>query len=227
MGRGFYTVAEAALILKKDERTIRDYVKKGYLRGERAGRSFSVNEEDVKSMAASGEVPEFNKTSFMALMARVRSLEEKMSVVQRAMEIRDDPIRPSPEECAGLVSQATKASDYTSWDRKEIQMWSHLFDRMDEVALDAIAKEALSARPWESFYSLCIKMMDYVSTMSKEDWDPEWALLHKQLDEGRKKLRGTILMWIEMTHGYAARSLISALSTDKEDLVRRLAAKKN
>lgn len=227
MGRGFCTVQEAARSLGKSVKTVQRYVAKGYLRKETIGGRILINREDVTRMAAGADDTEFNKTAFLALGARVRSLEEKMAVVQRALEIRDDPLRPTGEEAMGLLVQATKSRKCDQWVQQEIETWAMLFDRMDEVTFDSMAVSTGSQRPWEIYYSLCIRMMDYVSVMSQKGLDVSWNLLHKRLDEGRKKMRGTILVWMEMNRGLTPQSTIDALSTDKEELARRLASKKN
>jgi excisionase family DNA binding protein len=46
--KNYVTVTEAAKMLKRNERIVRRYIEKGYLRAERLGRAYLIDVEEIK-----------------------------------------------------------------------------------------------------------------------------------------------------------------------------------
>jgi hypothetical protein len=227
MGSSFYTFDEAVEKLGKSKRSVYDYLRQGLLRREkRDGRTF-IPVEDVENLAVDigHGFPPMNRKTFFQLMARVQKLEQDMSVVRRMTGIQDQPLRPNKEEARGLFMAATQALGAKAWHREEIATWADLFDRMDEVCFDIFADYVNEPLSWAVFYQLCLAMMKYVS--QAEDYKTSLIAqhTHKRLDEGRKAIRGTILMWVELGKGGTPDALLRALDDGRGMLLRQLAGK--
>lgn len=221
MGSEFYSFEEAANRLHRSKRSIHTYVKQGFIRREHRDGKIVLRSDDVEQVAVElgADMPAFNRKNFFHLMQRLRKLEEDMTVVRHALEIRDNPLRPNKHEALGLHQAAAASVKASAWISDEIEMWADLLARFDEATLDVMAEAVVTPKPWVVFYQLCLSMMVFVS----KNKDLSSQLLHKKLDEGRKKLRGNVLMWIEMGRGTIPESVYRELNNGKEDLLKRLA----
>jgi hypothetical protein len=227
MGSSFYTFDEAAKKLGKTKRSVHAYVKRGLLRrGRHEGRTV-IPAEDVENLAADlgAGFPPMNRKTFFQLMARVQKLEQDMAVVRRMTGIQDEPLRPSKEEAVGLHMAATRAIEATSWHKEEISTWADLFDRMDEVCFDIFEDYVSVPVPWAVFYQLCLAMMRFVSTSPDFHTSLTAQHVHKRLDEGRKAIRHTILMWVELGKGGTPEVLLRALDDRHSVLLRKVTGK--
>jgi len=224
MGSDFVTFEEAASRLNRSKRSIHYYLKQGLLTKKLVNGEVLLPRADVEQLAIDlgADVPAINRKSFFELMSRVRKLEETVSVFKRMWDVQDKPLRPSDAEAMGLYGAATQALTATMWKKEEIEMWADLFDRMDETFLDTVGKVTSLPKPWATFYNLCLNMMSYLKEFEKGAPALELQILHRKLDEGRKKMRGTILMWIETGRGTIPESVFKQLNNDQDDLLRRL-----
>jgi hypothetical protein len=108
-----------------------------------------------------------------------------------------------------------------SWEVGEIHLWAQQFERMDEIALDAVRDAINEPKPWLVFYELCLAIMKTVPPSA----GIESAALHRKLDEGRKKMRATVVMWIEMGRGSVADNVFRLVDSGKESVLRRAAGR--
>ena len=119
----------------------------------------------------------------------------------------------------GLEMQTYLGS--TKWDAATVDSWAGLFDRMDEGFLEKLVAVTQEARAWVPIFELCLRMMEFSHKQVLTSL--EWQARFKKLDEGRKKLRATIIMWTEMGRGSTPGSLLASLDDPKEGLLRKLA----
>jgi hypothetical protein len=221
MGSGFstYTIDEAAALLGRTPKTIRLYIKEGFLR--KGLDDSSVRKEDVQSLVIEQDkaLPALNKVNFFALLNRVRKLEEDMAVVRRALEIRTEPLRVKKEMALDLYNEAKLSLEkrLNEWNPEEVKTWSSLFDRFDASTFDAMPDKQ---RPWEIFYKLCLAMMEYVASRPDMSEEPLWA----NLDRGRKNLRDEAILWIELGKGTFPKEAYFGLNSEKEAILARLLA---
>jgi hypothetical protein len=226
MGSDFCTFEEAATRLCRSKRMIHNYVKKGLIRRKLEKDSVLLYREDVEQLAVElgSDMPAMTRQTFFQLMNRVRKLEEDTAVFKRMWDVQDRPLRPSNEEAIGLFNAATQAAKCKEWKYEELETWASMFDRMDEVFFDTVAKATVLSKPWNVFYNLCLNMMGFASEKNREKPDLQAQILHKKLDEGRKKMRSTVLMWIEAGRGTVPEAVFRQLNNDQDDLLRRLTA---
>jgi excisionase family DNA binding protein len=225
MGSLFYTFTEAANRLGCSKRTIHNYVKRGYLRKSFHDGHVVLNREDVEQLAneSGADLPALNRKNFAILMRRVLKLEQDMALCRRILEIRDDPLRPTADEAKMLYAAASKALAAGVWKDEEIESWAtDVFDRLDEVSLDMLKESLGLEHPYEVFFKLCLAQMKSVST--REDFKSSLPLqiLHKKLDEGRKKMRATLLMWHQVSKTPVSDSLLEKFESEKGTLFKKL-----
>jgi hypothetical protein len=208
---------------------IQHYFKQGLLKRQLRNGKTVIDRDEVEQLAVElgSDVPAINRKTFFQLTARVRKLEEDISVFKRMWDVQDKPLRPSQEEALGLHHAATQASSCKQWKVEEIEMWAGMFDRMDEVFFDTVGQSAILPKPWSIFYQLCVAMLEYLSELNSKTPTLELQSLRKKVDEGRKKMRGTVLMWIEMGRGTVPESVLRQLNNDQDDLLRRLTVVKS
>lgn len=213
--------------LGRSVRSIRNYVKRGLLKQQiRDGRPM-YDREEIEQLAVElgTDFPALNRRSFIELQRRLTKLEQDMAVVRRSMEISDNPLRPSVPAAVQLYKHAVASLGAGQWALEEIEGWVEIFDRLDDAAMDAIGKAVVEDRPWEVFFRLCLKQIHRVS--SSPDFRSSLALqeLHKKLDQGRKKLRGVILVWLELHRGNPAELALQAIEHGLEAVSKRLSGK--
>jgi hypothetical protein len=223
MGSGNYTIAEAANRLRRSKRQVHNYMNDGFLTRIVENGAVFLLREDVELLAVDlgTDMPALNRKTFFQLSAKVKRLEEEMTAVKHILEIRDAPLRPSPEEARGLHAAACESLSRRNWEVYEIQLWAQQFEKLDEVALDLVSNVVQQQKPWLPFYELCLELMKSVSPKA----GLESAALHRRLDEGRKKMRSTILMWIEMGRGTVPDNVFRLVDSGKESVLRKVTQK--
>jgi hypothetical protein len=230
MGSHSYTYKSAAKRLNRSQRSIYDYVAKGFIKKQVSDNgTVLLSGEDVDQLAEEigTDLPALNRKTFFQLQSRLRRLEEKMVLVQNILQIYKTPLRPQGAEAFALHRSATDAIKEETWSQEEITLWTDLLLRFDEATLDTIGDTLKLNKPWEVFYLLCVNMMKFCSKQYDKKPDIVWQSLHSKLDEGRKNLRATALMWIEAGRGTVSSSLIKEFETNKEKLIKSLVNGKN
>ncbi len=216
---------EAAARLGCSKRTVHNHVKRGYLTKSFQNGKVVLRREEVEQLAVSTgvDLPAINKQSIFMLMTKVQRLEEIVGVLQRALDVRDSPLRPSKEHSLQLHGAVIGALAANHWTDEEMEKWSTLFDRFDEVTLDLMSEHLASTAVFEPFFKLCLAQMRNLSVRREFDSDLDLQLLHKKLDAGRKKMRDTVLMWLNLRKGTIPEAVLAKMESDKGVLFQRLA----
>lgn len=228
MGSLFYSFQEAANSLGCSKRTIHNYIKQGYLRKSNQDGKVVLFKEDVEQLAAETGVnlPPFNRKNFFLLLRRVEKLEQDMLIARRRLDIQSDPLRPSAQEAALLMREAEHANVRGTWSSPEMEQWVSVFERLDETALESMKKHLGSLNPYVPFFKLCMSMMQSVASIEKFESSLDAQLMHKKLDEARRKMRECIFMWLKVSSPLNAEEVVQSLDTEKEKLFKKLKANK-
>ena len=216
---------EAAARLGCSKRTVHNHVKRGYLKKSIQNGKVVLRREEIEQLAVSmgTDLPAINKQSIFLLMSKVQRLEEIVGVLQRALDVRDYPLRPPKEHSIQLHGAVIGALAANHWTDEEIEKWSTLYDRFDEVTLDLMSEHLASTTVFEPFFKLCLAQMRNVSTRREFETDLDLQLLHKKLDAGRKRLRDTVLMWLNLRKGTVPEAVLDKMESNKGALFQRLA----
>lgn len=224
MGSLFYTFEEAAARLSCSKRTIHNHVKHGYLRKTNQAGKVVLHKEDVEQYAIDKgtDLPALNRKNVAFLEARIQRLERDMAVCKLVLDIRDNPVRPSKEDATALLREASKAIAANYWTEAELDMWATVFNGFDEVSLNLLQEHLALPRPYETFFKLCVAQMQNISIRPEFQTTLSLQLLHKKLDEGRKKMRETLLMWTSVTGGVVPEMVLETLESEKGALFKKL-----
>jgi len=223
MGRPSYTYNGAAKRLNKSVRSIYDYVKKGYIKKEyHNGKEVRLNGEDVEQLSEEldSNMPTLTRKNFLLLQNRVFKLEEVMAAVKVILQIENDPIRLTGNDLLLLHHKAIEALNLKEKSIKEVNFWSEVFIKFDEITLENLNAVINSSQPWKIFYQLCLDLIQYCEAKLNEP-----SILIK-LEQGRKNLRSISLMWVELTKGSIPSSVFSDLDTKKERIIKKLLIEK-
>lgn len=226
-GKEFCTLDEAMKRLGRSKRSIHYYVRDGLLTKEVRSGEIVLRKEDVEQLAIElgTDQPAMNRKSFLLLSAKVRRLEMDMAVVKRALNVQTEPLRPSNEEALTLHRSASAALTIDRWNTDQAMMWAGVFDRLDEIALEAVGDATSNTRPWEIFYTLCLRLLKACSYQPDFKTSLELQQVNQALIESRKKLRAIIVMWTEMGRGTIPPGVLKRLDTGAEEVMNRLSGK--
>jgi len=225
--QNFMSFKEAANRLGRSVRSVHSYAKQGFLKKIVRDGKVLLHAEDVEQLCIElgADLPAMNRKTFFQLQARIRQLEEKMAFVEGMWGIGEKPLHPSETETAELFDAVSAALASDAWSFPEMDMWAGLFLRFDETTLLQIAKTGLIARPWELFFELGNRFMQYVGKTPALKTDLQLQGLYRKLEAARKHLRGEAILWAEIRGGTLSEGVLKSLSTPKEDLFRRLGQK--
>lgn len=221
LGSKACTFEWAANRLQRSKRQIHNYVRQGFIQRVTQDGKVLLRQEDVEQLAIDlgADAPALNRKTFFQLASKVKRLEDEMLAVKHILEIRDSPLRPSTNEAIGLHAAAAESLGRRKWSPEEMELWAQQFERMDETTLDIFSAALSDPKPWLVFYELCLEMMKALSANS----DMGSLVLHRRLDEGRKKIRATVVMWVEMGRGSVPDNLFRLVDSGKESILRKLA----
>jgi excisionase family DNA binding protein len=198
------TLREAASYLSVSDRTVREYVKKGYLtifrkKGDRKHwlRPLEVEEFRRDRDEAEGQSI-ISKRAFLEMRAEVRRLRAELDVVLRILDSKMEPLRMGKAYAKELFEVCTAQLNMTSWSLGEMEPWVEIFLRVDEEDFRTVAQAVDVQRPWKPFLQLCSAMA--VSTVTNPQYETSLQLqgLHRQLAEGRRRLRISAMIYSEM-----------------------------
>ena len=224
MGSSFLTIDEAALRLGRHKRSIHNYLEKGFLRRVRREGKVLIPFEDVEQLAVElgTDHPAINRHTIFDLSSRMKKLEEQMAMVQGIWGIQEKPLRPSPQEVAGLLKAAADYLSAPMFEMRELETWADLLNKIDEKTLTAIAEHGLTTKPWELFFELAGRMVEVMEKDKTFTSSLGLQALHGKMESGRRKVREAALFWIESGRGTVPSKVFKLFDTPKEDLLRRL-----
>jgi hypothetical protein len=230
MGSGFYTFQEAAKRLNRSTRSLHDYVKKGFLKKRMEDGQAVLDREDVDLMAVDMGVdaPSMNRKSFLQMQTLLEKTVNEVRALKHALGLRDvPPLRPPQVVCEGLISACTT---YLHIDKREdvwttviIEKWSDLFERMDEETFNAFSKTSNDPQAWVPFFKFCSELADFCWEQDKKLPSLVWQARASRLETARQRLRGVVVTWLEMGRGVIPAELITALGSNREALLGRIA----
>lgn len=221
------TVEQAARMLGRSRRTVTTYMKNGILQKLVEDKRVYILRSQVEQLQVELGVgfPPMNRKTFYQLAAHVQRLEMDMTVLKRVSGFYDSPLRPSTDEALGLFAAAKKAAKEGVWQMEEILMWVDLYDKMDDVFFDILARHSGEADSWRPFYELCLAQARQVSTTQEYRTSLQHQHLHDRLQTGLAKMRKVILVWIEAGNSPAAAKAENKMDGDTQAVLRRLTAK--
>lgn len=194
------SVEDAARFLGVTSRTVRNYIKKGFLSKHKRGRRAFVLAEEVISLKEDldSAAPVVSRQEMLRQRSRIRRLESHMEVVLRMLDAKDHPLDLNEEYAKDLYEFAEGHLLRGKWDPAEIKPWIEIFDRLSETDFETMSSSAKDPHPWRPFLRLCVAMMGFVVGSKEYQTSLELQSLHRLLASSRRKLRISAFIYGEM-----------------------------
>lgn len=220
------TVDEAARVLGRSARTIRNYINSGQLSSQRVGRARRVDPEEVHELLTEGALERPKLDEIRSLRAKVRRLEAQMAVVQRMLDLREERLGVTPAYATALVGHldGQLGRPTGSYSLRELETWADIFARVDETDLE-VFERAGHPQAWVGLLRLSSRMVAEVAT--REDYKNSLSAqeIHKLLADARRRLRISCFVYREL-RGALPPEFREGV-TLKEDLFNRLNSPEN
>lgn len=207
MPKKFMHVAEVAEYLGVTVRTVRAYVRDGLLLPVKVAgtKAHHFDPDEVASLqeekSAHGAQGIRHRKELLDMKSRLRRVESQMKVVLRILDAKDDPLRMDAEYAKQLHSVAIQQLGVTGWHPVELEPWVEIFLRIDEEDFNVIYQCTQDAKAWRPFLLLCRRMTQYVYSRPDYETSLELQATHKQLAEGRRRLRVSAMCFADLYTG--------------------------
>lgn len=217
MTQEFYTLEKTAARLNVSLRTVHNYLNKGLLTRVVKEEGVRIPATEVEDMVVETSFPTMNKANWIDLNARLRRAEERLATVTTILGIHNEPLRPNKENAVGLHIQAKKALTADSWEPKEVDMWTDIIGKIDEVTLTAIAVASTDVQPWYTYIGLCQALLSFAEKKYKEEKTIARERQVLKLEECKKYLRSVATVWIETNRGSISDVILKAMIPTRQN----------
>ena len=195
MSTDLMTYAVAARHLGITERSVRNYVRRGFLqaKGISGSRGKFLSPTEVEELRVlrteqSGVGP-VSRQEILLLSSKLKRLEYSMATVLRLLDAKDLPLGMTLAYAKDLHAACLLQLGRTGWSAEELSPWTEIFLRTDEDDLATLAAATGDSKPWVLLLRICLSMTtdvignkDYTSSLALQD-------IHRSLSEGRRRLR--------------------------------------
>lgn len=160
------TRARAAEMLGMSERNVYRLIRQGLLRRASLGKDTGVLEDDVLALSlvraeraavGPGEFP-VNQATLATMMARLQSLESRVAIVHRLLNLESAPLILTDPEALSLYHSATELAE-NGWAPFVEEQWAQTFVRMRIENLEQLERLTSDPHPWRAFHRLCATML--------------------------------------------------------------------
>jgi excisionase family DNA binding protein len=215
------TISEAARVLGRSERTIRNYINSGQLSSQRSGRRQHLDPEEVHELKTEGMLERPKLAEIRTLRAKVRRLESQMAVVQQILDLRNAKLGMTPDYANAVMGllRDQAARPQGSYTLRDLESWADIFGRADEEDL-AVFERAGHPTAWVELLRLSSRMISEV--VARADYKNSLAAqeVHKLLADARRRLRISCFVYRELKGALPPEFREGA--TVKEDLFHRV-----
>lgn len=222
MGSEFVSYEWAANLFGKSKRMVHNYITDGFLtkhKDEQGKPALLRSEVEAFKLELEGNTRSVTRKTVLQLDQRVKQLEAEMNTVRHILEIRNAALRPTASEANGLRRAAADAVGRGSWSLDEVELWASQFEKVDEKTIEAFALAAPNdPKPWEEFYRLALAIM---GVLEEGEQSLTSSALWRKIDEGRKKLRASVLVWFELHPEPTRDRIFDQVSTPMERVSQR------
>ncbi len=144
---------EAANFLGVTERTISNYINRGYINPDRV--TGIINEQELRQFKRIVDSPiPLNKLSFSRLLMKVEKQERELSVIKRILDLYNEPLTLTDTALVSLYNMADFNKKDLWPDGWELH-WADYLNRMDDDLFVRLESLTNDAHPWIKFYNLC------------------------------------------------------------------------
>ena len=195
------TYATAAKHLGITERSVRNYVRRGFLQaksisGIRGKFLLPEEVEELRVLRAEqqGAGP-VSRQEVLLLSSKIKRLEYSVATVLHLLDAKDAPLCMTPAYAKELHAACLLQVQRTGWSAEELSPWTEVFLRVDEDDLETIAAATGDSKPWVLLLRICLAMT--TSAVSSKEYSTSVTLqdLHRSLSEGRRRMRAAAVVF--------------------------------
>lgn len=201
MSTDLMTYAAAAKHLGITERSVRNYVRRGFLQAKgisgTRGKFLSpaeVEELRVLRTEQSGTGP-VSRQEILLLSSKVKRLEYGLATVLRLLDAKDLPLGMTPAYAKELHAACLLQLGRSGWSAEEIAPWTEVFLRTDEDDLETLVSATGDHKPWVVLLRVCQTMTTDVVNNGSYSTSLGLQDMHRALAEGRRRLRASALVF--------------------------------
>ena len=204
MAKKFMTIQEAANHLDVCEKTVRNYLSRGYLGGTRQVGSNRIwlAPEEVESFrrekSESRTRSIVSREEMMKVNSRLRRLESRVETLLHVVDAKHEALGISASYAKTLHAACVEQLQITGWASSLMDPWIHIFMHIDEEDFQTMSEAVADSRPWLPFLRLCTSMSVYVAQHTDYVTSLELQAQHKLLTESRRRLRVSMLCHAEL-----------------------------
>lgn len=221
------TIDEAANYLGVSTRTISTYISQGLLSFHKktgSNKKF-LDTEEVREMQEARAQSKFSIREVPKLRAKIKKLEMQMEFLFKILDgnklhLGIDKTYASDLYNAAIATQTTVITTET------MKLWSDVFLQMSEQDIGVMAEATVDTKAWVPLLRLCNDMIVKVVGNQSYHVSVELQTLHRELAEGRRRLRLSVLLYME-ERGYdtSVERLVNSTPESIEDTLRRVVKK--
>lgn len=206
MSTTILTYKEAANHVGLTERSIRNYVRRGFLTPQRVSGSrqkflLAADVEELRTLRQEQAGKPVSRQEILLLNSRVAKLEYALQTVLTLLDAKTVPLGITAEYGEQLYRAAIDQLKLTAWSVDEILPWVDIFLRIDEHDFIVIRDATKVAVPWTPFIRLCVGMAESVVRAKNYETSLVAQDCHRQLAESRRRLRAAIVVYDGLHNG--------------------------
>ena len=223
----------AAKHLGVSDRTVRKFIADGFLStrkvtGSRRKWLVPMEVEELrKDRIDFREGSRLTRKEFMRARARITKLEGQMQVVLRMLDAKSDPLGMGLSYAKDLHRACLGQLQLASWDPAEIQNWVQVFLRISEEDFKTLREATEDPKPWVPYLRLCMAMTASLVGNDRYSTSLEMLDLHRELAEGRRRLRVSAVCYSDLYSLDMDASLVrlGALDSSAVDVLKQVLRK--
>ena len=205
----YVKINEAARILGKSSRTIKNYTRSGTLRYRKfrgQGKSHWIRKDEVEALK---EILEENGGGICELRELLRSIKVRLHAMDRRLDflmyvngLDVSVLRDAPDE--DLISLYDEVCAYLKMPRTEgrkkiphMQRWAQVLMQVTEVEMERLVGPTQNVTPWVPFYKLCRMLMKETKARKGFAFIETLQFTYRMLDKARQQLGQSIVVFTE------------------------------
>lgn len=194
----FLSVPEAGRLLGFSTRTIYKYVRNGVLTRKRMGGRLVVIEAEAQDLLIHGrDKANATKRTIRALSLRVARLEANLLLLNRILELQQDPLRLDDGELALIYKGCLTLLSHKTFTQEEARIWSDLLLRLDDRVLNRFGQITGDKIPTAKFYRLARRLLEALETTPGFKTNLSLQGTFDQIERARTILLGYLALEVE------------------------------
>lgn len=183
---------QACEILGVKERTIYNYLQKGYLKKVSKKKRIYLVKQDVENFKKSLEapLPAPDRLMITKLYAEVRQQQKDIELIQKVLNLHHEPLN-LPDFSMLALYNALETLDINNWDSGWEEEWGEIILRLREEDFFQLETLTKNPQPWKPFYKFMQTAQDIFSKQKNHE-------LIKIYAAAREHLKTLVLIWLEV-----------------------------